>query len=222
MFTSKMLLIIFLSFSSLIPISQKAEISTRSQKVLQNIDTESENTLQVKWNTVTQTPELLSGKLTKPSAHSPQWITYNYLEKIKTLYGLKHVNKDLKIMTIDKNATSIKVVLQRQLFKNSVCGNQLLVELDYSGVVQRIYGTLHTDLEEKRLGRPMYPAVSAQKAKRIALNYDKLLEESNSITIESCYMPNREGVPLIHVLTYEREGRPVSIKIHSLTGRIIE
>ncbi|MDQ0903499.1 hypothetical protein [Paenibacillus sp. V4I7] len=221
MFT-KMILTLLVSFSSLIPMTENTEISKRSQRVLQNIRAESENTLQVKWNTVTQTPELLSGNLTKPSAHSPGWITYNYLDKIKTMYGLKHVNKDLKIISVDKGTTSIKVVLQRQLFKNSVCGNQLIVELDSSGVVKRINGILHADLEEKRLGRPMYPAVSVEEAKRIALTYDDSLKESKSVNVESCYLPTREGVPLVHVLTYEREGRQVSIMIHSLTGRVVE
>lgn len=219
---TSMILTLLVSFSSFIPTTENTEISKRSQKIVQNIRAESENTLEVKWNTLTQTPELLSGKLTKPSAHSPGWITYRYLDKIKPLYGLKHVDKDLKMMMIDKSTTSTKVVLQRQLFKNSVCGNQLIVELDSSGVVKRINGTLHTGLEEKRLGRPMYPAVSVEEAKRIALTYDGSLKENKSVNVESCYLPTREGVPLVHVLTYEREGRPVSIMIHSLTGRVIK
>lgn len=222
MLISKMILTMLLSFSSLIPVTENTEISKRAQKILQNIRLDSENTLQVEWNTGTQTPEKLSGKLTRPSAHSPGWITYSYLDKIKTLYGLKNVQRDLKITKIDKSAASIHVVLQRQLFQKPVCGNQLFVELDHSGVVQRIESTLHTGLEEKRLGRPMYPAVSVEDAKRAALTYDAAVKESKTLSVASCYLPTREGVPLVHVISYEKYGHPVSIMIHSLTGKVIK
>ncbi|MCY9692264.1 hypothetical protein [Paenibacillus alginolyticus] len=222
MFTWNLFLFMSLSLTNQMPDVENIGISKRSQRLLESIRTESENTLQVKWNTVTQTPELLSGNLTKPSAHSPGWITYRYLEKIKKLYGLKHVESDLKISTIDKYNTFTKVVLQRQLFKNSVCGDQLVVQLDRSGVVQRINGTIHAGLEEKRLGRPMYPAVSVEDAKQIALTYDTSLKTSKPINEVSCYLPSRNGIPLVRVLTYEKDGRAVPITIHSMTGRVIE
>jgi Zn-dependent metalloprotease len=212
-----------LSLTNITPATENIEIlSKRSQRILENIRAESENTLQVKWNTVTQTPELLTGNLTKPSAHSPGWITYRYLEKIKRLYGLKHVESDLKITTIDKSTSSTKIFLQRQLFRNPVCGNQLVVELDQSGIVQRINGTIHTGLEEKRLGRPMYPAISVEDAKRIASTYDASLKKIKPINEVYCYLPTRDGIPLVHVLTYKKDGHAVPIMIHSITGRVIE
>jgi len=222
LFASKMILSAILSFSSLVPVAENIEISKQSKKLLQMIRLESGNTLTVKWNTVTQTPELLSGKLTKPSTHSPGWIAYAYLHKIKLLYGLNRVHEDLKILNIDKTDSLIRVYMQRQLFKKPVCGNQLLVELDHSGVIQRIEGTIHSGLEEKRLGRAMYAAVTPEKAKEIAFAYDESIRANKSLSVESCYLPTREGIPLVYVVTYEKEGRPVSIKIHSLTGRVIE
>jgi hypothetical protein len=77
------------------------------------------------------------------------------------------VNEDLKIMHIDKSdGMTFKVYFQRQLFEKPVCGNQLLVVLDLSGLIQRIEGTLHSGLEKKRLGRPMYAAVTQDEAKK--------------------------------------------------------
>ncbi|MNQ67165.1 hypothetical protein D3C85_816750 [compost metagenome] len=222
MFTWNLVLLMSVSLSNLFPITQDIEISKQSQRILESIRSESDNTLQIKWNTVTRTPELLTGNLTKPSAHSPGWIANRYLEKIKPLYGLKHVESDLKISTIEKSTTFTKVILQRQLFRNPVCGDQLVVELDESGVVRRIHGTIHANLKEKRLSRPMYPAVSIEEAKRIAITHDASLRTSKPIHEVSCYLPNRSGVPLVHVLTYEIEGRTVPITIHSLTGRVIE
>ncbi|WP_157276760.1 hypothetical protein [Paenibacillus sp. Soil766] len=204
------------------PAAENMEIPKHSQRILESIRAESENTLQVKWNSVTQTPELLTGNLTKPSEHSPGWITFRYLEKIKRLYDLKHLDHDLKIISIDKSTTSTIVTMQRQLYKNPVCGDQMIVELDKSGVVQRINGTIHAGLEEKRQRRPMYPAVSVEDAKRIALKYDASLKTSTPINEVSCYHPTRDGIPLVHVLTYEKDGRAVPITIHSMTGRVIE
>ncbi|NOU69431.1 hypothetical protein GC096_36045 [Paenibacillus sp. LMG 31461] len=222
MFTWDLILSLSISLPNLMPAAENIEISQRSQRILESIRAESENTLQVKWNPVTQTPELLDGNLTKPSAHSPGWITFRYLEKIKRLYDLKQLDQDLKIISIDKSATSTKVTMQRQLYKNPVCGDQMIVELDRSGVVQRINGTIHAGLEEQRLGRPMYPAISLEDAKQKANIHDATLKTTNPIHEVSCYLPTRKGIPLVHVLTYEKGGRQVSIRIHSMTGRIIE
>lgn len=115
-------------------------------------------------------------------------------------------------MAIYKNASSIMVDLQRQLLQKSVCGDQLFVELDQSGIVQRIEGTVHTGLEEKRLGRG---------CERVVLTYDDSVKKSKSVNIESCYLPTRVGIPLVHVITYEKEGQLVSVMIHSLTGKVI-
>ncbi|OAS23082.1 hypothetical protein [Paenibacillus oryzisoli] len=222
MFTWNLILSLSLFFTNLMPDAEIIGISKRSQNILESIRAESGNTLQVKWNSVTQTPELLSGNLTKPSKHSPGWITFRYLEKIKRLYDLKQVDHDLKIISIDKSATSTKVTLQRQLYKNPVCGDQMTVEVDKLGVLQRINGTIHAGLEEQRLGRPMYPAISLEDAKRKAILHDATLKTTNGIHEVSCYLPTRKGIPLVHVLTYEKEGGSVSIMIHSMTGRIIE
>ncbi|BFT69463.1 hypothetical protein [Paenibacillus sp. P36] len=222
MLASKIMLSTVLSLSILAPTSEIPSISKKSAVLLEKIRTESEYSLTVKWNPETQTPERLSGYLTKPSQHTPSWIAYEYLDKIKILYGLKRVKEDLSIVSVEPSNTSTKVYMQRMLFNRPVCGDQLLVELDRSGIVKRVEGTLHIDLEQKRLGRPMYAAITIEEAKQAALAFDQSLKESDVISSDSCYMPTREGIPLVHKITFEKEKRPVSFKIHSMTGRIIE
>ncbi|TBL80411.1 hypothetical protein [Paenibacillus thalictri] len=212
---------IAVSFWSLPPVIEEMELPKRSREVLQNIRKESNNTLSVKWNEATGTPEVISGTLTKPSLHSPGWISYDYLHKIKELYGIKRVNEDLKIVHIDKSENMIKVYLQRQLFKKPVYGERMIVEIDPNGSILRIEGVLHPELEKKRLGRPMYPAVTLDEAKKAAFESDDSMRVSKSLYTESCYLPDREGVPLVYVFHYEKNGRPASIKVHALTGRVI-
>jgi hypothetical protein len=81
---------------------------------------------------------------------------------------------------------------------------------------------MHAGLEQKRLGRPMYAAITIEEAKQAALAFDQTLKESDVISSDSCYLPTREGIPLVHKITFEKEKHPVSVKIHSMTGRIIE
>lgn len=183
---------------------------------------ESGNTLELKWNELTQTPAVIEGNLTKPSLHTPGWIAYGYLEKIKILYDLNRVKEDLAIFAVETSDNGARVYFQRQLFKKPVCGNQLVVEIDPSGVIHRIEGVLHAGLKQKRLGRPMYAAVTPKEAGDILLSHDASLQKDHIVNIESCYLPTRNGIPLVHVVTYKKENRPVSVKVHSLTGRLIE
>lgn len=211
-----------LSLSILVPDLESPSISKKSSELLEKIRMQSDYSLSLKWNPQTQTPALLSGNLTIPSQHSPGWIAYEYLDKIKMLYGLKRVEEDLSIVSVELANTSTSVYMQRMLFNRPVCGEQLLVELDRSGVIKRIEGTLHPDLEQKRLRRPMYAAITIEEAKQVALSFDQTLKESDLISSDTCYLPTREGIPLVHRITFEKEKSPVSYNVHSMSGRIIE
>jgi Zn-dependent metalloprotease len=221
MFDLKIILPAMLLLGSSTTPAESAELPKAAQPILLKLHKESGNTLTVKWDQQTRTPALLAGQLTPASRHSPGWIAYSFLENVKPLYGLKNVHKDMKITAIDSSGGSTKVYMQRQLFSKPVCGDELLVELDRSGAIQRVAGSIHTGLEQQRLGRPMYPAVSREQARRIATAYDEALA-GRTLSIEPCYLPAREGVPLVYTITYEKDRRPVTLKIHSLTGRVIE
>ncbi|MCZ8521862.1 MULTISPECIES: hypothetical protein [Paenibacillus] len=210
------------SLFSLTPIESVPQISRESEALLQRIRTESNHTLTVQWNSSAQSPSLLYGVLTSPSNHSPGWIAYEYLNRIKSLYGLKRVREDLIIQRIDQNESGYTVWLQREFFKKPVCGDRIAVEMDQSGRIHRVEGTLHALLEKKRLGRPMYPAVTVDGAKRIAAAFAPDLRNAGSLHVGACYLPERAGVPLVYVVHYEKEGRPAVLRIHSITGKVID
>jgi Zn-dependent metalloprotease len=216
-----MLMAAAISMFTLASTTEPAELSRRSQELLQTMRKESNNTLVVQWNPATKTPATISGQLTQPSLHSPGWIAYEYIGKIKELYDLKRVKEQLAVIRIDETDQGHIVHLQRQLFKKPVCGEQLIVKIAPSGVIQRIEGTMHPQLEKRRLGRPMAPAFSKEEAKKLALASEQTIATSQILRIESCYLPDREGVPLVHQVHFEKNGRPATMTIHSLTGRII-
>ncbi|RTE11474.1 PepSY domain-containing protein [Paenibacillus whitsoniae] len=222
MLASKMCLSLLISLSVLTQTSEGPPDSKRTQSLVDKLRKESQNSLSVRWSEVTQTPELIEGNLTKPSRHSPEWITYEYFERIKLLYDLKNVKEDLRILSVVPDHNGTRLYLQRLLYGKPVCGEQLVVEIDSRGVLQRIEGALHAGLEMKRLRRPMYAAVTLEEAKRAALAYDSSLKGSAVLRMDSCYLPDRTGVPLVHKITFEKENRTVAVTVHSMTGQVIE
>lgn len=69
----------------------------------------------------------------------------------------------------------------------------------------------------------VHAAITIEEAKQVALSFDQSLKENDIINSDSCYLPTREGIPLVHRITFEKEEKfPVSYNIHSMTGRIIE
>ncbi|TMV46814.1 hypothetical protein FE783_24550 [Paenibacillus mesophilus] len=197
-----------------------------ARKVMEQIDAASGGTMRVEWNEKTKTPAIWSGQLTKPSNHTPEWISFEFLKKVKSVYGLKRVDENMKVTYVDRDRSDKTiVVMQRQLYGKPVCGDGLIVEMDKSGVIRRVEGTVHAGLEQKRLNRPMYPAVSGDEAAAVASRYVHGLYRAEEATVHACYLPNREGVPLIYVVSFNRtaDGGPASlIRVHSLTGRVIE
>jgi Zn-dependent metalloprotease len=197
--------------------------SIRQQALLSNLNKESGYTLEISWNDNTGTPGFIAGQLTKPSKHSAQWIALEYMNKVKSLYTLKRVDENMKVTRIDNSdPDSIKVYLQRYLYKQEVCGDQITVTLNGSGVIQRIEGEIHADLEQQRLNRPAYPAVSPQEAIQIANSRYNVRTPALEAQVRSCYLPTRAGIPLIHVVTLGSSSNPTVVQVHSLTGRILE
>lgn len=197
-----------------------------ARRAMEQMNAESGGTLHIEWNAATKTPALLSGQLTKPSNHTPEWIAFEFLKKVKLVYGLKRVNENMKVTYVERERSDkTLVMMQRQLYGKPVCGDELIVEMDKSGVIRRVEGTIHADLEQKRLNRPMYPAISGDEAAAAASRYVDGLHRAEDANVQACYLPNREGVPLIYVVSFSRteNGGPASlIRIHSLTGRVIE
>lgn len=197
-----------------------------AKRTVAHLQTESGGTLAIEWNEATATPGLLTGYLTKPSNHSPQWISIEFLKRVKALYGLKRVEEQMEVVRIlHDRPDRTKVILQRRLYGKPVCGNELTVEMDKSGVIVRVDGTIHGELEKKRLNRPMYPAITRDEAAAEASRYANGRYPVEAASVHACYLPTREGVPLVYVVSFDplqEGGSSSSIKVHSLTGRVIE
>lgn len=195
-------------------------------RTIERLQRESGGTLSIEWNEATATPRSLAGQLTKPSNHSPQWISIEFLKRVKTLYGFKRLEEEISVTRVERDQPDrTKVVLQRQLYGKPVCGNILTMELDKSGVIVHVHGTIHAELEQKRLNRPMYPAITGDEAATVASRYLNGMYPVETARVHACYLPSREGVPLIYIVTFEsgqKGSYPSSIKVHSLTGRVIE
>lgn len=169
---------------------------------------------------------LLTGNLTKPSRHSPQWICYQFLTKVKRHYGIKDPQQDLKVISIQKTSShQIRILLQQLLFETPVWGALVWVEMDTEGVIHRVEGKFYPGLEKKLFNLPMHPAMSAQRAISIA----KSSLEPNAPTVARpqaalYYLPARQGCPLVYVVTFTVETpRPASrsVIVHGLTRRVI-
>ncbi|MDF2715783.1 MAG: hypothetical protein K0R28_2708 [Paenibacillus sp.] len=145
-----------------------------------------------------------------------------FLKRVKSLYGFKRLDEQISVTRIEREQPDrTSVVLQRQLYGKPVCGNDLIVELDKSGAIVRVNGTIHAELEKKRLNRPMYPAITEDEAAAVASRYKNGLYPVETARVHACYLPSRQGIPLIYVVSFDSM-HSSPIKVHSLTGRVIE
>ncbi|MDF2715782.1 MAG: hypothetical protein K0R28_2707 [Paenibacillus sp.] len=79
MYWNKILLVAILTWA--VPTIEETVTADRlkaAEKAVERLQTESNGTLTIEWNEITGTPGMLSGYLTKPSNHSPQWIAIDF------------------------------------------------------------------------------------------------------------------------------------------------
>lgn len=214
-----------LSFGLALPGWSRVELSRDAESALQRVQKESGNTLKVDWDKKLETPQLITGNLTETSRHSPEWIAYEYLHKIRSLYGLNRVREDLSVLEVREEAGGrIVVELQRQLFGKPVYGDILVMEMDGNRSIRRIEGTIHPGLVKERLNRPMYPAISRKQALTVALEHTDNRYLPGDAKVEEYYLPDRKGIPLVYVVTFKKEDSKQAemVRIHSMSGRVIE
>lgn len=200
-----------------------SKLPSKVPATLKYLEKYSGGTLEYKWNTDTNTPFKLTGKLSLPSKHSPGWIANEFLHKWRALYGLQNPKRDMKVVEVEQLHDRSIVHLQHLLFRIPVWEDWLIIEIDNDGVIQQIEGTIHPNLEKKLFNRPMHPAISMKQAieKAKARIQGELANEPQ---VENYYLSTRLGTPLIYVvkLQYRLPDRTTTTFIHSLTGRIIE
>ncbi|BFH62905.1 hypothetical protein [Paenibacillus azoreducens] len=213
--------------SSITTVSAAGDLSEPEKRVLQQLKREAGATFAIHWHSKTNTPSLITGQLTKPSKYPPEWIAYKFLNQTKALYGLRNPKINMQITEIKEIPdNTVQVRLQHVLYKTPVWGDELVIQMDDQGVINRVEGKLTPHLEEKTFNRPMYAAISKKKAIAIAL----ASSQAGSMQVEDpkvdmYYHPTIAGTPLIYVVSLknnEFEHKYQKILIHSLSGRVIE
>jgi hypothetical protein len=71
----------------------------------------------------------------------------------------------------------------------------------------------------------MYPAITKDEAAAEASRYVDGRYPAEAARVQACYLPSREGVLLIYVVSFDsarEDGTPIPVKIHLLMGRVIE
>lgn len=219
-----MMLTVAFQFTLWGPLHAAADTGIESNTILKRLAEESNGTLEVGWNEHTKTPSLLTGRLSKPSKHSPQWIAYEFLNKTKKLYGLSNPSTDMRIEEITEHPDVIQVRMQHLLYKAPVWGDKLTVDITREGVIRRVEGRIYPDLKKKTFHRPMYAAISEKKAIAAALSFIKEQGIGQEVTkVQAYYLPSRSGIPLIYAVTLRNSEYKVNdILVHSLTGRVID
>ena len=203
------------------------DLPGNAKRTLHRLKKESGDTFAVHWDSNTNTPSLLAGNLSKPSKHSPQWIAYEFLNKTKTLYGLKNSRTDMEVTEVTRRTDqTIQVRLRHLLYKTPVWKDELLIQMNEQGVVQRVEGKMHRDLNQKTFNRAMHPSFSQTRAVELALSASKMDKAKlGGFSVEMYYHPAILGAPLIYAVnlrSLDSNDPTRQILIHALSKRIIE
>lgn len=149
------------------------------------------------------------------------------MNKYKALYGLQNPVRDMKVLKVGHSFPDrILIHFQHLLFQTPVWGDELVFEIDKEGVIRRIEGVIHPDLEKNHFNRPMHSAISEKQA--ISKAIVSVGVQDLVITEPECqayYLPTRKGTPLIYVVKVHLEEPKNGVKllfIHSLTGKTID
>ncbi|SDX71952.1 hypothetical protein [Paenibacillus sp. CF384] len=220
---------ILLLWFALVPLSTIASPSSQIPPATQSITKKlglKNNEIAIHWNDKLGTPSLLQGSLSSPSGHSPQWIAYGFLNKLRSTYGLRDPKRDLQIVDLERTAdlnTNLK--LQQMLFNTPVYGATLTVRIDHSGIVRLVEGTIYPHLERTLFNRATHPVLSPKQAKQIALQHqtDKDAYVRQEPDVRLYYYPLRGGTQLIYEVTFQPadSAELARTKVHALMGHVI-
>jgi len=169
----------------------------------------------------TPSPEIAwSGSLSAPSAHTPEWIGYRFLESRKREFGLRNPRADMKVTgTARLPDGGTRIVYQRYIFRTPVWGDSLSIDIDRHGVIRRVTGRIHANLLADIFHRPKPPVLSAYRAAAKASEWLKSMKIAAAIgSVSACYLPDRPGVPLVYLVSLEGGRR---LFVHAQTGRVI-
>jgi len=199
----------------------------KAEAALRELERRSGGSLEVRWHAGTNTPAELKGALTRPSAHTPEWIAYEFLESVKPLYGLSRPRAQLQVTDVIRSSGgAAEVRLRRMLYGLPVWGDGLTVRIDARGVVREVRGRMRPHLERETFRLRKHAKVTEREALAAAL--DAAAKRGlvyDAVVVESCYLPTEPGTPLVYAVRFRRESAGAEtavVFVHALTGRLIE
>jgi len=195
----------------------------KAEAALKSLRNAAGESLTIEWSHETGTPSFIGGKLSRKTKHSPAWIAFGFLNKYRTLYGIRDVQRELRLEGVESHADGHNVYLRHMLFRTPVWEDRLTVALDKDGVVREVTGSFYPGLETKLNRIASHSAYSERDAIRAALRHADG-ELANEPAAERYYLASRKGTPLVYIVTLplRAPARLQTFVVHSMTGRIID
>ena len=195
----------------------------KADAALKSLSNAAGETMAIEWSLETGTPSYIGGKLSRPTKHSPSWIAFGFLNQYRILYGIRDVQRELRLEGVERQEGGHKVHLRHMVFRTPVWEDSLTVTLDKDGVVREVAGSFYPGLETKLNRIEMHSAYSAKEAIRTVLVHANG-ELANEPVAEKYYMASRKGTPLVYVVAIPLRDpdRTQTFVVHSMTGRILD
>lgn len=201
---------------------QASALPGNAEAALRSLRNASGDELRIEWHPELGTPSVIRGRLSPPSRHTPEWLARSFLHRYKALYGIRDANRELEVARVAKHAEGATVYVRHLLYRTPVWEDGLAVDIDGTGVVRSVSGTMHPELERKSSFRAMHPAYSAREAvgQAVAAAGGRLSEEPSA---KRYYMASRAGTPLVYEvrLRFADSDRADTFLVHALTGKVI-
>ncbi|WP_027087129.1 hypothetical protein [Cohnella panacarvi] len=209
--------------TDIVPSAAATDRPWKAEAALKRLSAVSGGTMTLEWSPETGTPSRIEGKLSSKTKHSPAWIAIGFMNKYRALYGIRDVQRELRIEGVERHADGHNVYLRHMLFRTPVREDRLTVALDKDGVVREVAGTFYPGLETKLNRIGMHSAYSERDAIRVALRHASG-ELANEPAAERYYLASRKGTPLVYIVTLPLRDpdRTQICVVHSMTGRIID
>lgn len=178
-------------------------------------------------NPLNETFSVTEGALSKPSSHTPAWIAYEYLDRMRSHYGLRRPRKEMSIRQMHRQKDgSYCVHMQQMLHGTPVYGGELTLDLNADGVVRKAEGTVYPRLSERVY--KAFPTLTFKRAEqraRRAYNGTGQLRAQPASSLY--YLPTRPGVPLVYDFTFQIEGASdgstvYRARVHAVMGHVLQ
>jgi Zn-dependent metalloprotease len=193
-----------------------APLSSKARAELDMLQLMAAHTLQIQWNEETSSPRQIVGTLSERSNHSPEWISLRWVAKYRSLYGSRSPYTEYIVISRDEREDYTWVRLQQTVHSIPVLGNELDIEIDRSGVIRRVEGSLVPEVEKAVFHHPLKPFITEEQAVTIARQHIPGME-NGPLRAQRYIMPSHPGTPVVYVVTWQSR----RIIIHGMTGWII-